>query len=332
MKRIFFLFFLLLLGPLRLPGWDDRPALPPGDLDGVPRTELRGEGDLRAVVMHPDAERGFYRGRRFVSAGIVSRLSAAGHDFIGEGEIHTLGLACEFETPVPLPPCPDSGGARILKIGVGSFTLPAEHPRPERDPRPETPALWTRQALANGFRYRQEFSHPSGFAYVLTKEVLLPGEPGVLHLRYRLENRGAHPLVTNHYVHNFFRLDGVAVGPEIELELPFDLEPRLLESKFRNGARLEGARVRFDPVEELNHSATWLVTEPSPLREENRSILRNLRSGARVTVEGDWAPVQHKIYATPSEFCPEHFLDIRLAPGESRSWSVMYRFEREIME
>lgn len=281
--------------------------------------------------MQPDPEKGFYRKRRFDWSGMVVTARSPKHIFIGRGKpgdkeiAPTLGLSSEFIDPLLIGGETIVASPSLIRVGVGRFDVKVdEKGKPQLQM--TAPFPWKVVEREASIFYEQEVRDPSGYAYRYTKELeLAPGKP-IIRVTCSLKNTGKLPIKTRNYHHNWFRLDDVALGPEISLELPYDLPPLLVDAKFPNGAWIEGPYVAFHPVEKRTGGAVWVELKAVEDAKKNAFILRNHGTGAEIRHRGDWTPVQHKVYATTREFCPEPFLHLDLAPGREKSWSMTYEF------
>lgn len=296
-----------------------------------PQTVLTN-GALTIRVMHPDARKGFYRGGRFEWSGIISEAFSPAHRFIGHspasGEAPlSLGTTSEFKPPIELPPGKDGEPARQIRIGIGSYVA---DPQPGADGKPvyrlENPASWTMRVDGKTITYSQDYRHPSGYAYEFRKVLALDPEKPVVTISYFLKNIGTQTLKAAHYCHNWFCLDDAGVGPAYELQLPYPIEPLINANNGRNGARIDGGRLFFEPAPSYE-GPYWLDLRAMDEVRNNSFTLRNVETGSAVRHHGDWAPSYVHVYATKKAFCPEAHLALSLPPGESQTWTSRYLFE-----
>ena len=97
----------------------------PATAEDYPHTYLKND-KIKVKVYLPDAEKGFYRGTRFVRAGVLGEVEYAGHKLFGPWkDAHDptnhddiLGFAPEFGQEKPLGYDDAKAGGTFLKIGV----------------------------------------------------------------------------------------------------------------------------------------------------------------------------------------------------------------------
>ena len=77
----------------------------------------------------------------------------------------------------------------------------------------------------------------------------------------------------------------------------------------------------------LQDNSLWIpVFEGDDPGNYNAALVRNLKTGAAVEFRGDTPITRMVFWAVERAACPEPFIDIHLAPGQSRQWSSRYRF------
>ena len=57
---------------------------------------------------------------------------------------------------------------------------------------------------------------------------------------------------------------------------------------------------------------------------DNQVTVRNLRTGLMVEVVGDRPILRYHFFAVPGAVCPEPFVEINAAPGETTAWAHRY--------
>lgn len=145
-------------------------------------------------------------------------------------------------------------------------------------------------------------------------------------------NGGSVPVETLEYCHNFFSIDGMAISPEYELELP-DLPDLGTEQKLNihgepcnwrgNGRGLTFQRCTTDcahirvPLDGLREGDAFHWT------------LRHRGAKAWVAVTEFFRPVKMEIWAIDHIVSPEVFHALSLRPGESTSWTRRWTFGKD---
>ncbi|HEY8967415.1 MAG TPA: hypothetical protein VIM58_13275, partial [Candidatus Methylacidiphilales bacterium] len=213
-------------------------------------------------------------------------------------------------------------GEAFLKIGVGGLRRIAAKYR-FFDPFPllvpaRTEAAW--EADRVGF---VQTCALGGYAYRLDCAVGTEGDAIVV--RYRLENTGSLPLLTEQYSHNFFRFDGAATGPDYEVVFPHEVGPGrpVPEGRKkrvdRNGNVLAVAR-------EVEFLFNENVPVPPGFAGENRVVTLHRTKGMAIASSVDLPPRRHVVHLGPHYVCPEQFVEIALEPGAAREWTRRYLF------
>ena len=57
---------------------------------------------------------------------------------------------------------------------------------------------------------------------------------------------------------------------------------------------------------------------------DNQVTVRNRRTGLAVKVAGDRPILRYHFFAAPGAVCPEPFVEINAAPGETITWAHRY--------
>lgn len=297
-------------------------------------------GLLRAVVVLPDGEKGYYRGPRFDASGMVAQVDYQGHTFFAPFEdplttphdptIANLGIGTSDEFGID-----DALGYReakpagpFMKVGVGMLK------RHKRDDyvfymgyRFLERGMWEIERDPEGrtLRFRQTLGSPQsadGYAYAYEKVVALEAQRPVLRITRTLKNTGSRPISTDHYCHNILRIDGAPIGPSYRIRLFF--APSVVEARPEGVWRIEGETITFDqPIT----AEAVLIFAPVPADPRLPEVeILNKESGAHVRIRRSLALTKCVLYALPHCLSPEMFSLIELAPGDSVSWWDEYEF------
>ena len=294
-----------------------------------PRATI-GNGSISAVVFLPDQERGYYRGARFDWAGLIGCASLHGHTFFGEWfkqydpniSDAVTGPAEEFRHPTSELGYDEAApGGSFLKIGVG--VLQRIDARPYRFGG-SYPVLdhgtWTVKTGKRSITFRQQLQSKIGYAYVYEKTLSLDGD--TITMTHSLHNTGEKPLDTAVYSHDFFMLDQQPTGPGMELRLPFVPVP---DTPLPDSAKIEGKTIRIVAPVEASHGIGAYVTGFSDQTSDFDFTFEDTTRGIGVQETGSAPLVRMYLWATPKTFCPEGYLGIHVAPGQTQTWIMRYR-------
>jgi hypothetical protein len=196
-----------------------------------------------------------------------------------------------------------------LGLGTGILAAAAEATAVVRDP-----CAWTVSRLPNQlvFQTRQA---AAGLAYELTRKVELRGrEVGSYN---QLTNVGAQPLVLQWFAHPFWMLTGhrariaLPAGTTVPENSGFALAP-------------DGTLTFKRPFEREEDSQFALLALP-PCRPLTLTIDHPKLAGMRF--ETSFAPDECPVWANAHTVSVEPYLNLRLAPGETRHWHLQHRFD-----
>lgn len=293
-----------------------------------------GNGTMSAVIFLPDEQRGFYRGSRFDWSGVVACASLNGHTFFGEWfnrydpmmNDAVTGPVEEFRHPTSEIGYDDAApGGLFLKLGVGIVRRIDAAPYHFGGAYPIVDhGRWTVRTGKRSIIFRQELHSALGYAYEYEKILTFDKHRNILTLQHRLRNLGSKPIDTSVYDHDFFMLDNRPTGgPGMELHLPFVPVP---EKPLPAAAEIDGKTVRFvAPVEPRNGVGTYITGYSSRVSDYDFTF-EDKDSGIGVQQTSDAPLVKMYLWATPKTVCPEGYIAIHVAPGQTQSWAIHYRF------
>ncbi len=303
---------------------------PPAAAD-YPRLRL-DNGEIAVSVFLPDARAGYYRGTRFDWSGIIERVDYRGHRFYAPlhanhdptGHDHVSGPATEFAMFEPMGFAEAAPEESFVKIGVGllargtgdAYSFSEKY-------RLVRAGAWAVGHGPGWVRFEQDLDGPRGWAYRYRKTIrLVPGKPEFVMSQY-LENRGRRRIDITHYNHNFTLIDDTPYGPDYRVEFPFaaaNPAPIGEHAGFRDHSIIVAEPLGAE-------ESLWAIVfdghDPGGF---NAARVRNLQTGAAVDFEGDARLERMVFWAVERAVCPEPFIRIRLAPGQSREWKTRYRF------
>ncbi len=290
-------------------------------IDDWPRVEL-SNGLVQATIALPDPVKGFYRGVRFEPSGMITKLTSNGHNYFGVnapevrnpvGNDHCTGVSEEFFEPLGFDEA--EVGEPFLKLGVGLLEKPfvktyffatSYWPVKFFD--------WTWEVGKNRLELVQ-LGALKDWAYEYRKQIVLPEGKNALEVHYSLTNTGRRRFVTTQYAHNFIRIDDRPIGKDYTVTFAGRVSH---ERPLPNSATFTGGNTFTMPDRTLF----------TPLRGfssvgDNR-VTVSLPDGAGITISGDFTPFRYWLFANPKVVCPESFIRIDLAPGESMRWTREY--------
>lgn len=294
-----------------------------------PEAEI-SNGILHARLYLPDSEKGYYRGTRFDWSGVMPMLEYKGHSYCGQWfekyapTIHDAIMG-PVESFSPLGYEDAGTGGRFVQIGVGVLAKADGSPySPFKYYKVLDPGIWK----VKRSRDKVEFVHQlndDAYSYTYNKTVqLLKGQPE-LALTHSLKNRGKRALETDVYNHNFFLLDHQPTGPGLVLRFPF-----LLKSEGARGLG-ELAEIQGDSIVLVRQLAdgesVYAVLHGYGDQSSDYDIrLENHNTGAGLRITSDRPLSQLVCWGSPKVLCPEPYIQVRVQPGETFNWRIIYEF------
>jgi hypothetical protein len=308
---------------------------------------LLTKGDLTVTIYTPDAAKGYYRGPRFDWSSMMA-VAYKGHTFFGPREgakqhnpladDHGIGPSEEFGMEKPYEPqgfADAKPGGEFLKIGVGLLKKPDKAGAKYffRAPYEVDQTRWNTLLISPSFdepfvpdrwSARSEGRDPQGYGCIYRKSISLADSGDAVIIERELKNTGEKPIETDHYAHNFITIDGAPVGEAYQIDLPFEPDPKIAKST----AKIDGKTVTFTgPYKNI-----WMqfVSPDAPAEARtaaaNGFTVRNVRTGAAVAVKGDQPIEKFNFWSEDTVLCPEAFVVIKIAPGETFKWTTTYTF------
>lgn len=315
----------------------DVPVQTPQTCDDLPHADHPKarihNGAMQAVVFLPDAQNGYYRGPRFDWSGVVGCASLNGHTFFGEwfnrydptGNDAITGPAEEFRHPTSELGYDDAvPGGSFLKIGVGVLRRVDEKPYRFGGDYPIIDhGTWTVKAKERSITFRQVLHSDIGYSYVYEKTLSFDKQGNVLTLSHTLRNTGAKPLDTAVYNHDFFMIDHQPIDAGTEVRLPF---VPAFDHPLPASATLDGKTVRVTGPMQPRQGIGAYVTGYSSSPSDFDFTFEDTTRGIGVEETADSPLVKMYLWGTPKTLCPEGYIGIHVAPGQSQSWTLHYRF------
>lgn len=306
-------------------------------LIGAEPPEARiSNGTIQAELYLPDTSRGYYRGARFDWSGVISRLEYKGHNYFGvwfpeyEPTLHDAitGPVEEFRSADgALGYAEAKPGDLFIKIGVGILQKPDESAyKFVRPYKIVSNGVWVVRPLADRVEFEQEIKDVRGYAYVYKKTVRLAGKkrPELI-LEHTLKNTGKRAIETEVYNHDFFVIDGQPTGPPFTIRFPF--APKATE-RLGDAAVIRGNEIGYTrELREGGHeSVAGYLTGFSPSVKDNQIRVENSKVNAGVEEIGNRPLSKLYLWSVRTTVCPEAYIALNIAPGQSSKWRITYRF------
>jgi hypothetical protein len=300
---------------------------------GFPKASI-SNGIIHAVVYLPDAKDGYYRGSRFDWSGVVGCLAYKGHTYFGVWFPHydpllhdaITGPVEEFRPRDASPMNYDQAkpGELFVKPGVGVLRRMDDGPFKFSAPYPIVDGgKWTVRSHGNSVLFRQDLKGPAGISYSYKKALKLDRGQPVLILEHEMKNTGTKTIETDVYNHDFFMLDGNPTGPGMVVRFPF--EPKA-EPGFANGARIDGKEIVYERELQTGESAASSLTGSSSNVSDFDFFIENKNSGVGVEQTGDRPISSIFFWSIRTTMCPEAYVHLKIAPGQTAHWTIRYRF------
>jgi len=300
-----------------------------------PKTSLSND-KIDAVVFLPDVVNGYYRSSRFDWAGVIGCVSYRGHTYFGEWFPHydalrndsITGPVEEFRTDTSEPGYEEAAvGGLFLKIGVGVLRRNSTGPYSFGTAYPIVDG-GTRnvQTSRRSVKFTQIIRTEFGYAYRYEKTVELDRHGAVLMLKHKLTNLGAKPIVTNVYDHDFFMLDHRPTGAGMVVRMGFPVTP---DKPLATSASVSGDSIVFNRTPEQSDSPQGYLTGYSGRRGEYRILVEDTTTHTGVEQTSRSPLAKFYFWSTPKTICPEAYLHLDVAPGNTQSWEIRYRFKAD---
>lgn len=298
-------------------------------LGEFPQAEI-SNGLIRARLYLPDSQKGYYRGARFDWAGVMPELEYKGHTYFGQWfEKYSPTLHDAIMGPVeaftPIGYDEAKAGEDFLKIGIGMMTKSEETPYSFATPYPITNSgVWKVNKKSDQVTFIHTLED-RGYSYEYKKTVqLTKGKPEMV-LLHSLKNRGKQTLETSVYNHNFFVMDKQPIGPDFVVTFPFKLitetEAPASLGKLQDNQILFGKEL-VDNERLFYGSLTGFSNNAS----DHDIKIENSKTGAGVRITSDQPISRLVFWSAPKTLCPEPYALLKIMPGETVTWKIVYQF------
>ncbi|MAX25171.1 MAG: hypothetical protein CMJ19_11775 [Phycisphaeraceae bacterium] len=280
-------------------------------------------GVVRAQLPVPDKDNGFYRAGRFEWAGQITHFSVGENSIFAPfhsdqqplGLDHAAGPAEEFFEPVGYDEA--KPGEAFIKLGVGLFKKPVENKYFfGTSYQPVKFFDWQMNANQDRVRFDQVLPNYQGYAYDYVKELILTNNPNGLVIKHQLINTGQKRIVSNHYSHNFIRLNDKDIDQRYRIDFKFI--PRMVNN-VRSRLTVKGKQAI-----PLGKGTIFTPVYGYSCLEDSRVMLTLIPEKLRMTITLDQPMSRFWFFASERTICPEMFTHIDLMPGQSMQWVRRY--------
>ncbi len=286
---------------------------------------------MTVVIKLPTVEEGYRNGTRFDTSGLVSKVKVGRRNFLGhqfgcpDPWLHSAagGLAGEFTEPLGYDEA--KVGDTFIKIGVGHLTRTIDKPYKFWNKYELTkPGQWVISEEEHAVTFKQVLTDERGWGYVYSKTVSIgEGNENTVTIRYELKNIGIRTIDTMHYCHNFIRIRGRTPGPDYKIELGFEVDKMDREMP-ADKARVDGNRIELKTVGA--REAVYNKFTGFGKSADDNTFFIELDDGSSVRIKGDTPIARFDFFANAYAICPEAFIQIKLKPGDTKTWSNHYNF------
>jgi hypothetical protein len=216
-------------------------------------------------------------------------------------------------------------GGTFVKIGVGVIKKPEERAFQQfKTYEIADPGKWTVKKKSDSVEFTQIVDDPSsGYAYRYTKVVqLVKGRP-MMALAHSLKNTGKKTIESDVYEHNFYMLDAQPTGPDVVIKFPFEVSAT---QDLHGLAETRGKELVY--LKELTgrESAQSNLTGYSADPKDYDIAEENTKTGAGVRQTCDRPLVRINYWSIRTTACPEAYIHMKIAPGETFTWKISYEF------
>jgi hypothetical protein len=317
-----------------------------GPAPAAPPTAEISNGQLRARLYLPDAQRGFYRSTRFDWSGVVGSLEYKGHEFyspwftrtdasvrdfiykgteiVASAQSSMVGPAEEFSRPQGYATA--KPGGTFVKIGVGVLRKADDSAYSAYSNYELVDAgTWTVNRKPDSVEFTQDLTDPSsGYGYVYRKTVRLTAGKPEMTIAHSLRNTGRLPLQTNQYNHNFLVLDRATTGADFRISVPFAIqtarppEPVLAE--------IRGKEIVFLKTLQGEDRVSVGIQGFGAEAKDYDVRVENVKTGAGFRVTSDRPLASMSLWSIRSVISMEPFVDASTEPGATTSWTYTYTY------
>lgn len=278
------------------------------------------KGDLKIELAKPGT---YYQGTRFDWSGIFRSIEYRGESFADEWfdspdplrHDNVCGTSEEFSGVIGYDEAPVGG--EFLKVGVGLLKKPDNSPYD---------LFHTYEIVDGGKRHLRANRRKASFTHLLKgwykyrKKIKITG-PDTFRISHRLKNTSCDTLFLAHYCHNFFTFGLRSVGPERSVEFGYTISGDWREDNIH--ARKDSSRIWMEGrMEEGQKSFIGNLTASSPQKNGYNFVLKAGSKSVKISCN---KPMGKSVFWSNNRvFCPEPYIELTIAPGQSVVWEAEY--------
>ena len=296
---------------------------------------ILANGSVQAVIYLPDPQKGYYRSTRFDWSGVVPCLTYKGHNYFGVWFDHydplindsITGPVEEFRSSDGLSSihyAEAKPGELFLKPGVGVLRKVDDSPYKFGFPYPIVDGgKWTVHVKKDEVTFTQTLQSTLGYAYIYEKTLRLDKHQPMLILEHKLKNTGAKPIDTQVYDHDFYMIDSVPTGPGMAVHFAFTPQP---EKPLDAHAKIDGNDIVYLQKLGPRQSVFSYLTGYSSNPADYDFTVENRNTGVGVEQTSSSPISLFNFWSIRTTICPEAYIHVQVAPGETATWNIHYRF------
>lgn len=287
-----------------------------------PQAEI-SNGLIHARFYLPDPVNGYYRSTRFDWSGVMPSLEYGGHSYFGQWfPKYSPTINDAIMGPVEsFSPLGYGAGDTFTMIGVGVLTKPDSAAySPFRYYPIKDAGRWEVKTGRSEIRFRQTLPD-----YVYDKTVSLVKSKPELVITHHLRNTSEQVIETDVFDHNFFVTDSQTIAPGFGLKFAFPLTAEQARG-LGDLAAIRGDSILILRVFGARESVYAILHGYGNTAADYDIRLENHVTGAAVRIHAD-RPFSKLVYwGSVKTLCPEPYIHVRVAPGETFSWTLYYDF------
>jgi hypothetical protein len=175
--------------------------------------------------------------------------------------------------------------------------------------------------------FRQQLHNAaSGYGYDYTKVVRLAKSGGELTIEHRFRNTGRKAISSRVYNHNFLVMDGQGPGPDIALQVPFEIaSPKPPEAAL---AEIRGKQILYRRSLQGEERVSTEMNGFGKAPADYDVSVANSKSGAGVRITADRPLVRLMLWSIRAVLAVEPFVEFAVQPGETYSFTLDYHFTK----
>lgn len=267
-----------------------------------------------------------YQNPRFDWTGFIADITLDGlHHFSAPhmDEAHTVilgqGLCNEFGMNEPVGR--DESGP-YTKIGIGLLPEGTDPKTPSIPLSDITPYSVEYKVSDQQITFHSQPLECSGYAVDYHKTITLSEDS--IQVSYDLKNVGTKTIITDEYSHNFVLVNDYPIGPDYQLDFPYDVEDQVtttteLTKYFTN----TDLGLTWSQVPDMVY---YFRKEMPGNTLKGQWQLRHKPTGIGMEETTDFEPKLFALWGESHVVSPELFYSVNLEPGARARWTRSFRF------